>query len=169
LQPDFDVRFAKAVVQATRGEPTAKAVEQFMAWRKQLAQFWPARFYLGMLHRRRGELVAARRELEGARRLRPDNPDLLNELAVVCHRQGEARRALRLVDRALSAAPDEVGYLLNRAVFLADLARFDDAWRTFAAAANLRPGHAMLRVVESELRRLESGSGGAASRDDADS
>ena len=93
------------------------------------------------LARSGGDLDRALALAEEAHRSAPAAPEVVDTLAVVRLRRGEARQALALLDATLAAAPDAPAVLsLRRAEALLALGRREEARRALdRALSGLRP------------------------------
>ncbi len=89
-----------------------------------------ANFALGMYHLLENRLDAARPYLETALEANPDEPAFLNNLAILCLKKGELKRAKELSDRAIEIAPEfpainETGKRISDEELKAKYRRFD--------------------------------------------
>src|SRR6185295_826479 len=82
----------------------------------------------------RGDLVAARRTLEKALRLRPNSPDVLQLLGMVLSDQGEHEIALRQLKRAVAFDTVRASTRFNLAKALHAAGRLDAALESFRIA-----------------------------------
>jgi tetratricopeptide (TPR) repeat protein len=84
-----------------------------------------------------GRLSDARLYLERAEKQDPDNPEILNKLAFVLHRQGEEAEALRYYERSLRIDPNDD--LTHNAIaeVLRALGRLDEAQEHYKAAVDI--------------------------------
>jgi Flp pilus assembly protein TadD len=149
--PDFSRRFQRAVQLATDGEKPEGALADLEAFHEAGPLFWPASFFHGMVLRRLHRFAEARTRLERAQRLRPDQPEILNELAVVLDELGRTEDALGTIDHAIAIDDAEAVYHSNRAVFLNRLGRKADARAALATARRIAPGDTNLRNLQKEL------------------
>ncbi len=85
----------------------------------------------------KGDLSDTRFYLERAEKQDPDNPEILNKLAFVLHRQGEDDEALHYYERSLRIAPDDD--LTHNAIaeVLRSLGRLDEAQEHYKAAVDI--------------------------------
>lgn len=113
---------------AERGRPAARrardAFEEALTLEPTL---WEARYNLGVLSRREGELAAAAEAFEAARVLAPNSTDVLTALAEVRWALGERDTAAALLQTYVSGHPDEVAARVQLATMLRELRNFDGA------------------------------------------
>lgn len=145
--PDFDRRFSKAAEQALRHKKPRDCLAEFALFVDLQPTFWPAYYYAGIAHQRLGETGSALDMLDIARRLSPEQPEVLHRMALVFAARGNHKRALELVDDALEVRDDGVQLHSARAQFLIDLGRPHDA--RVSIANGLR-----LDAADRELLRL---------------
>ncbi|HEX6144833.1 MAG TPA: tetratricopeptide repeat protein [Geminicoccaceae bacterium] len=98
-----------------------------------------------------GAVGAAGEALERARALAPDDPAILSNLAIACHREGKGQRALRHLEDAVRHAPDAAPIRFNLGRLALELGRAAEARRALQATLELEPGHLKARL---ELARL---------------
>jgi tetratricopeptide (TPR) repeat protein len=104
---------------------------------------------------RGGDLAGAARALDVVIAAEPANVDALHILAGVKRAGGDRAGALALFDRALALAPDFAPLMLNRAIVLFELARFDEALAAFEAVLAREPARAdVLRFRGGALQGL---------------
>lgn len=96
---------------------------------------------LGMIAMRRNDDDKARRLLNHAVAMEPDNPFALNELSYLSHLDGDEDRAIELVDRAIAESPDYADALCNKGVILYFRSEFDQASQVFDQTLRLMPDH----------------------------
>lgn len=92
----------------------------------------------GML--RNGGMTGAKSFLERKIKENPDDPDLLAGLGAVQVMAGEADRAVATLSRSLSARPDDVRAMTNKAVALDVLHRHSEAQALYRKALARAPG-----------------------------
>ena len=97
-----------------------------------------------------GDLAEARRLAETVIRLVPGHPQLLQFLAVICRRQGDAAAAHRAAAAAHQAAPGDARIADTLGNTLADLGRHADALAAYARAAALDPDFTDARLHQAE-------------------
>jgi len=97
-----------------------------------------ARLYnLGVKHRRAGKLVAAIEAYRRAQRLTPEDPDLLNNLAVVLHADGRPMEALPLLQSAVKIEPTSVAAHINLGNAMRSVGERAGAVRAYRCAIGL--------------------------------
>jgi len=79
------------------------------------------------------------RHLQNAVRLRPDDPDLLAELAIIQATSGDLHAALPGFRKAIELAPDNAGHKISLAAALSMLGRHEEALPLCREAAALAP------------------------------
>ena len=70
---------------------------------------------------------------------RPEDPDALHYLGVLCHQRGRSDEALTLIRRAIAVAPDYADAHANLGNVLKEQGRADEAARAYRRALELRP------------------------------
>jgi tetratricopeptide (TPR) repeat protein len=80
-----------------------------------------------------GDLFRARRLLEDAERLQPDDPEILNRLAYVLAKTGESGGAVEKYERSLAVEDDDVTHNALASVLKSE-GRFDEAEKHYEAA-----------------------------------
>ncbi len=110
---------------------------------KQIAR---TRLSLGLNYLQRGETSQARFNLEKARELAPDLPEVSNALAYYYQQVGELKQAEDAYREALRKDHDNADTYNNFGAFLCQIKKFDEAEALLTAAVK-RPGY--LRVAES--------------------
>ena len=96
---------------------------------------------LGMIAMRRNDDDKARRLLNHAVAMEPDNPFALNELSYLTHLDGDEDRAIELVDRAIAESPDYADALCNKGVIHYFRSEFEQASQVFEQTLRLMPDH----------------------------
>lgn len=95
-----------------------------------------------------------------ALRLRPNDPDVLNNRAGLLVAMGRLEEALQCYDRAIGARPDDAQAFSNRGAVLERLERFDAALANYDRAVALRPDFAEALYnrgnVLKELKRTDA-------------
>src|SRR5690606_18798134 len=114
--------------------------------------FWPALFFFGVALHRLDASDQALDVMAEVLRMRPGQPDVLNEMALLFDERGNAKRALECVDEALAARPEDAGFHANRATFLEHLGRHEDAMAALDQAIALEPQDPDYRRLRRRLR-----------------
>ena len=96
-----------------------------------------ARFGLGVLRAREGDLPAAEYEFRVSLASRPDEPQTHAALGDVLLRQRRFEPALAALERAHQLDPEDGPSRVLAAVALAELGRFEEAWRAVREAQDL--------------------------------
>jgi Flp pilus assembly protein TadD len=89
-----------------------------------------------------------------AARLKPDLPDLLNNLGTALHHANRLEEAARTLTRAHGREPRDPGILVNLSSVLRDQGLFDQAEARLAAAARLAPNDPRVRYNQALLMLL---------------
>ncbi len=100
---------------------------------------------------RRGDFAAARAALGGVLAQNPRDPQALQLAAATEIALGEPANAISFLDRAIIAAPGDLGARFNRAALSAELGRHDTAIADYAAVLAAQP-----RDVEARAGRAAS-------------
>ncbi|HEB51749.1 MAG TPA: tetratricopeptide repeat protein, partial [bacterium] len=150
---DFEARFAKASERSLRGRNPRPVLAEFQMWLHLQPEFWPALFYSAIAKRRLGAEDEALDLLAAALEIAPNQPDVLYEMAELFARRRNAKRALELVDRALSLRPGEARGHEAKARYLCDLGRTSEARRVLAQAEAAGVDSPELRRLARTLRR----------------
>ena len=149
--PDFDRRFARAVENATRGKRLRETVEEFVQFQRLQPAFWPALYYEGVAWHGLGQTDHALDVLDVARRLSPEQPDILHRMALCFDDRGNPKRALELVDEALILRADSAEFLGARARFLVALGRPEDARASVSIGLQFDPSDRELLRLQKKL------------------
>jgi len=124
---DFESRFARASDRAQRGRNVRAALVEFQLWLHLQPEFWPALFFSAIGKRRLGEAGEALDLLAAALEISPDQPDILLEMSALFDRRRNPKRALELIDQAITRRPREARFHAAKARYLRHLGRADDA------------------------------------------
>lgn len=125
--PDFDKRFARAADQALHHKRPSDCLAEFHAFVDLQPTFWPAWYFLGVALHRLGDTNQALDVLDSARRLSPEQPEVLHRMATIFAERGNQKRALELVDEALEVRDDAASLWATRARVLVELGRAEEA------------------------------------------
>lgn len=125
--PDFERRFAKAAEQALKHKKPRECLTEFDLFVDMQPTFWPALYFAGVAMHRLGESDSALDMLDAARRLSPNQPEVLHRMALLFAERGNGKRALELVDEAITAREDAPSLLATKAQVLASLGRREEA------------------------------------------
>lgn len=149
--PEFEKRFRTAVDLVTGGKASPAVLRELESFLAVRADFWPARFFLGVALQRSGEALRALDLFAEVLQQRPGQPDVLHEMALLFDRRGNSKRALECIEEALEERSDDVQLLANQALFLSHLGRTEDARRVLEDALEIAPNDADLRKLLREL------------------
>lgn len=97
---------------------------------------------LGLIEGMHGDIQQARELLERANALRPDHPELLNNLAIACRRCGDPDAAVGHLRRALKRHPTFVAAWQTLAATLQQLGDYPGALESQERLTSLDPGNA---------------------------
>lgn len=150
---DFESRFARAVDRAQKARNPRPALAEFQLWLHLQPEFWPALFFSAVAKRRIGSTDEALDLLAAALEIAPDQPDVLCEMADLFDRRRNPKRALELIDEALTERPREPRFHAARARYLQHLGRTDDARRCVSSAREGGIDSPELRRLQRRLRR----------------
>lgn len=150
---DFERRFARAVTQATRGRRPASAIAELELWLHLQPEFWPALYYAARAKLRLRRDDEALDQLALALEYSPGQVEVLLTMAMAFDRRQNPKRALELVDQALSSRPQDRQALVARVRYLERLARFADAREALAECRRHGIDGAELRRLDRRLRR----------------
>lgn len=104
------------------------------------------------LHRS-GRLSEAGAIYDEMLRIQPSAPGLLNAAAVLALQLGDPERAAGLLERSLSARPDQAEAWVNLGTALVRLGRLEDALMSFDQAAARMPGHPAILLGRGNVLR----------------
>ncbi len=151
--PDFEQRFARAIEGARTASDPRRFAADLQYWLHLQDEFWPALYFLALMHRRLGDTERALDCLFSAADVHPGQPDVLAEMADLFAARGNHKRALELVERALVERAGDVGLVAARARQLLQLGRLDDARQVLQQAFASGLDGKELRQVGRALRR----------------
>jgi tetratricopeptide (TPR) repeat protein len=101
-----------------------------------------------------GDYAGALKAYQDAARLRPDLPDLSNNLGTALHHANRLEEAARTLTRAHAREPRDPDILLNLSSVQRDLGLFDQAEARLASAARLAPEDPRIRYNQALLLLL---------------
>jgi Flp pilus assembly protein TadD len=101
-----------------------------------------------------GDHAGGLKAYHDAARLKPDLPDLLNNLGVALHHANRLEEAARTLTRAHGREPRDPAILINLSSVLRDLGLFDQAEARLDAAARLAPEDPRVRYNQALLMLL---------------
>jgi tetratricopeptide (TPR) repeat protein len=111
-QPDFERRFAAAVVRAERGRNPKPALLEMRAYLELQPRFWPALLHAGVALRRLGRADEALEAVHEVVQRRPEHAEAHVELARLFFERGNAKRGLECAETAIerggSAAAEDL-------------------------------------------------------------
>lgn len=93
----------------------------------------------GIVYQKLGNYSAAEKHYLQAQRIKPDFPEVLNNLSVLYKETGRYEEGLVYIEKALRILPDAPDYLNNRGTLLLKLNQFSDAQRCFERTLELNP------------------------------
>ena len=131
--PEREMSEAVAAMQSGRREAARGA---FMEIARKSPELATPHVFLSRLSREEGDLVTARRELETAIRLEPNNAVALREMGLVLFSAGNYELARRFFVRALNSNPEDKASMGYLGCALARLNRFDEAQRFISRAGS---------------------------------
>jgi tetratricopeptide (TPR) repeat protein len=98
-------KMMRAVEQAARGSSQDQAIALLQAAVQEDEQLWEARYDLGVLLAQKGELAAARDQLQRAHELAPNAEDVVSALGEVLRRSEDRGGAVRVLTAFVSSFP----------------------------------------------------------------
>lgn len=152
-EPDFEASFARAVERAERGRDPAGCLDRFRGWFERQPQFWPAIYYVALIERRLGRHDQALDLLAKALEFAPAQPDLLFAMAELFSARGNDKRALELIDEALSGRPQAARFHAARVRCLRGLGRLGEARDHLQSIVEAGIDSPELRKLRRALRR----------------
>jgi predicted TPR repeat methyltransferase len=102
-----------------------------------------ASLQLALANHQRGQLDLARQEYEAILRNAPQHADSLHLLGVVERQQGNARRAVALIEQAIAIAPGQATMHCNLGAAWQDLGQPQQALASYDTALALTPAYAL--------------------------
>ena len=138
LRPSSSTAVSLAVALERSSEPE-KAEDTLQQWLRQNPDERSVRFALANLYLGQNRYSAAREAYEVLLVAGPDDVALLNNLAWVMHREGNAEAALVHAQRALELAANEPRIMDTVGTILLSVGEADRALRLLRRAAELRP------------------------------
>lgn len=118
-----------------------------------------ARLELATLRRRLGDIEGARRELELARGILPESPEIMENLALLEFSAGRLDEAEKRLNEALALDPDFASGHRSLAILRARAGRFADALGHAERALSLEPESAESRKLVEQLAEQVAGEG----------
>ena len=149
---EFESRFARASDRAQRGRNVRAALVEFQLWLHLQPEFWPALFFSAIAKRRLGEAGEALDLLAAALEISPDQPDILLEMSALFDRRRNPKRALELIDQAITHRPREARFHVAKARYLRHLGRTEDARSCVERALTAGLDSPELRRIARRLR-----------------
>jgi tetratricopeptide (TPR) repeat protein len=117
------------------------ALEHYREILKMQPRHFAAAHFSGVVYLQKRQLDDARRLLEIALAVNPNDANVLSDYGTALAMSGEARQALAAYDRALASDSRHAGACLNRANVLISLKRYADALEALDTAAALDPSN----------------------------
>jgi tetratricopeptide (TPR) repeat protein len=108
-----------------------------------------------------GNEDAAKRQLESALELNPEDPDALEQLGMLLWRRGNRERGLNLLEDAARVAPESTSPQFNLGIAYMQLGRYKDAVAQFRTLVSLDPENADSRYRYGKALQLMGDSAGA--------
>jgi Flp pilus assembly protein TadD len=106
---------------------------------------WNAWFLLGWGYRRIGAFGEAKKAFLTAQDLKPDDPDILNELAICSMELGESAEGVKALSRAAELDPHNIKILSKLAIVHFKLGHEAEARRIFTVLADRAPEDPVVR------------------------
>lgn len=148
-----------ALLQAANPEAIArKAIEDFRAGRyaeardgfRAALKYAPSNAglwaYLGLSEGSMNDVPGAITDLEKARSLSPQDPQILFDLGLLYRRNGNRDRAREMYRQGLAIQPDDAGANQNYALLLMEAGRYDRAMEPLRKLRAREPGNVSVRV-----------------------
>ena len=92
---------------------------------------------------------------EKAATINPQNPDVLNDLALSYHYTGETEQALNALNRAIEADPAYKYAWLSKGFILSSLGKYEEAITSLDKVKELDPGGPLSRSADDFLKEIE--------------
>ena len=109
-----------------------EAERRFREAKKQNSRLWQAYVFLGIIHDRRRNFDDAIEEYQRAASIKPDNADILNNLAISYYLNGEYENAANTLSNAVKVKSPKNGiYYNNLGLALCKLGKYDEALDAF--------------------------------------
>jgi len=149
-------KMLKAVETAAHPKGQSQAIELLKQAVAEDPGLWEARYDLGVLLAREGQLGPARLELERARELAPNAEDVVAALGEVLRRSDELGAAADVLSRFVNSYPDATQARRVLVVVLRESRKHDDALAQARELLKRQPGDAAA-LAELSLTHLEQG------------
>ncbi|KKU20461.1 MAG: hypothetical protein UX31_C0040G0002 [Candidatus Nomurabacteria bacterium GW2011_GWA1_46_11] len=98
-----------------------------------------ARYNMGEIYRKKGDLKKAKEEFEAAIYYQPNNLEATNALATLNLQMGESTEAAKLFDKAKAMNPQSVDYIVSTAIAAIQQKKYDEALKLLEEAKELDP------------------------------
>jgi tetratricopeptide (TPR) repeat protein len=109
-----------------------EAERSFREAKEQNSDLWQAHVFLGIIHDRRHNFNDAIEEYQRAASIKPDNADILNNLAISYYLNGEYENAVNALSNAVKVRSPKNGiYYNNLGLALCKLGKYDEALDAF--------------------------------------
>lgn len=150
---DFEDRYDQTIDQVRSGDPKQKlAAAKFL--REVIARdprYWQPHLMLALAVRDTEGDGAALAHLNDAVRLRPNDAEIRNLLAVILRKQGRAREAVEHLRAVVAINPREIEPVINLAAAMRDANLFDEARQVCQAALQMIPDHPEFKRILDSL------------------
>lgn len=147
---------ARGVAAAEDDAKASTAIEHFKAAIQTDPSLWEARYNLGVLLGRRGDLREAESELREAQRLAPNAEDVVVALAEILRRRGAANDALPALESFVRAHPEALAARIQWVGCLRESGRLEQAIEQAREVLVRWAGNAQA-LAELSLAHLERG------------
>jgi protein O-GlcNAc transferase len=149
-------KMLRAVESAARPQGQQQAIELLKQAVAEDPGLWEARYNLGVLLAREGQLSQARVELERARDLAPNAEDVVAALGEVLRRSDAANAAVDVLKRFVASYPDATQARRVLVVVLRECDKYDEALEHARELLKREPGDSGA-LAELSLTHLEQG------------
>lgn len=138
IEPDFPVAASNLGALLVEGGSFGEAKE----WLDHALKIQPSYALhngLGLLYQAQNDQEKAEQAFHDALEMEPENPEVMNNLAITCQNLGRNEEAASYFNRVLDKNPEQMEVYLNMGNLLLSLNKYDEAVTIYRMALSVRP------------------------------